>query len=39
MSIAWSGIVLLVLLLPGFLFFVGLYFPEKVTREREALGW
>ena len=33
MSIAWSGVVLLVLLLPGFLFFVGLYFPEKFTRE------
>lgn len=41
MSIAWSGIVLLVLLLPGFLFFVGLYFPEKFTREaaeRSPLG-
>lgn len=41
MSIAWSGVVLLVLLLPGFLFFVGLTFPEKFTREaveRSALG-
>lgn len=41
MSIAWSGIVLLVLLLPGFLFFIGLYFPEKFTREvveRSPLG-
>lgn len=33
MSIAWSTIAFLVLLLPGFLFFVGLYFPENFTRE------
>jgi hypothetical protein len=41
MNLAWGGIVLLVLLLPGFLFFVGLYFPERFTRqlaERSPLG-
>jgi hypothetical protein len=40
-SIAWSTIAFLVLLLPGFLFFVGLYLPENFTREtapRSALG-
>ena len=35
MSIAWGSLVLLVLLLPGVLFFVGVYFPEKFTREAE----
>lgn len=41
MSLAWSGIVLLLLLLPGVLFFVGLYFPERFTRDivqRSLLG-
>lgn len=41
MNLAWGGIVLLVLLLPGFLFFVGFYIPERFTRqlaERSALG-
>lgn len=41
MSIAWASILLLMLLLPGFLFFVGLYFPEEFTREigqRSPLG-
>lgn len=33
MSIAWSTIALLIILLPGFLFFVGLYLPENFTRE------
>jgi hypothetical protein len=32
-SLAWSTIALLVLLLPGFLFFVGLYFPERISRD------
>jgi hypothetical protein len=32
-SIAWSTFAFLVLLLPGFLFFVGLYLPENFTRE------
>jgi hypothetical protein len=35
MSLAWGSLVLLVTLLPGFLFFVGLYFPEEFTRETE----
>lgn len=35
MALAWGGLVLLVALLPGFLFFVGLYFPEEFTRETE----
>jgi hypothetical protein len=35
MSLAWGGLVLLVTLLQGFLFFVGLYFPEEFTRETE----
>lgn len=41
MSLAWGSLVLLLVLLPGVLFFVGLYFPEKFTRdasERSALG-
>ena len=29
MSLAWGSLVLLLVLLPGVLFFVGLYFPEK----------
>ena len=33
MSIAWSTVAFLVLLLPGFLFFIGLYLPENFTRE------
>jgi hypothetical protein len=32
-SLAWSTVALLVLLLPGFLFFVGLYFPERISRD------
>lgn len=35
MAIAWGSLVLLVLLLPGVLFFVGIYWPEKFTREAE----
>lgn len=41
MSLAWGSLVLLLVLLPGVLFFVGLYIPEKFTRdasERSALG-
>ena len=41
MSIAWGSLVLLIVLLPGVLFFVGLYLPEQFTREtaeRSALG-
>jgi hypothetical protein len=40
-SIAWSTIAFLVLLLPGFLFLLGIYLPENFTREtapRSALG-
>lgn len=33
MSIAWATIVLVVLLLPGFVFFWGFYAPHQVTRE------
>lgn len=36
MSIAWGSLVLLVLLLPGVLFFLGAYWPEQFTREAEA---
>lgn len=35
MSIAWGSLVLLVVLLPGVLFFVGIYWPEQFTRESE----
>jgi hypothetical protein len=41
MNLAWGGIVLIVLLVPGFLFFVGFYLPERFTRqlaERSTLG-
>lgn len=41
MSLAWGSLVLLILLLPGFLFFVGLSLPEQFAREtaeRSALG-
>lgn len=41
MSLAWGSLVLLLLLLPGVLFFVGLYMPENFTREsteRSAIG-
>lgn len=41
MSLAWSSLVILLLLLPGVLFFVGLYMPEQFTREtaeRTPLG-
>ncbi len=41
MSLAWGSLVLLVVLLPGVLFFVGVYLPEQFTREIEtqsALG-
>lgn len=40
-SIAWSTVFLLVLLLPGFFFFAGLYAPERFARDlgpRNALG-
>jgi hypothetical protein len=33
MSIAWATVVLVVLLLPGFVFFWGFYAPNQVTRE------
>lgn len=33
MSLVWTTIVLLVLLLPGFLFFVGLYSTERMSRD------
>lgn len=33
MSLAWTTVVLLVLLLPGFLFFIGLYAPERISRD------
>lgn len=33
MSIAWATIVLVVLMLPGFVFFWGFYAPHQVTRE------
>jgi hypothetical protein len=35
-SIAWGSLVLLVVLLPGVLFFVGIYWPEQFTRETEV---
>lgn len=41
MSLAWGSLVLLIVLLPGVLFFVGQYLPERFTREtveRSALG-
>lgn len=41
MSLAWSSLVVLLLLLPGVLYFVGLYMPEQFTREtaeRTPLG-
>lgn len=36
MSIAWGSLVLLIVLLPGVLFFVGTYLPDQFTREAEA---
>lgn len=33
MSLAWATVAVLVLLLPGFLFFVGIYVPEHFTRD------
>lgn len=36
MSLAWGSLVLLVLLLPGVLFFLGVYWPEHFTREAES---
>jgi len=38
MSIAWSTVIVVVLLLPGILFFAGVYFPEKVTRESAPIS-
>jgi hypothetical protein len=41
MSLAWATIAVLILLLPGFLFFVGIYVPEYFTRDvapRSGLG-
>jgi hypothetical protein len=35
MSLAWSSLVIVVLLLPGLLFFAGIYLPEQFTRETE----
>ena len=35
MTIAWGSLVLRVLLLTGFIFFLGIYWPEKFTREAE----
>jgi hypothetical protein len=34
-SLAWGSLILLILLLPGVLFFVGIYWPEQFTREVE----
>ncbi len=33
MSLVWTTVVLLILLLPGFLFFVGLYSKERMSRD------
>jgi hypothetical protein len=41
MSLAWTTLAVVVLLLPGILFFFGLFIPEKFTRDvapRNALG-
>lgn len=38
MSIAWSTVIVVVMLLPGFLFLTGFYFPEKVTRESAPIS-
>jgi hypothetical protein len=38
MSIAWSTVVVILLLLPGFFFFVGLYAPERLTREQAPIS-
>lgn len=38
MSIAWGSLVLLIVLLPGVLFFVGLHIPEKFTRDTVEQG-
>lgn len=41
MSLAWGSLLLLIVLLPGVLFFVGTYIPEKFTRDaadRSAIG-
>lgn len=41
MSIAWTTVVLLIFLLPGILFFVGVYAPERLSRDaapRSPLG-
>ncbi len=41
MSLAWGSLVVLLLLLPGVLFFFGLHVPEQFTREsveRSAIG-
>lgn len=35
MSLAWGTLVVVVLLLPGILFFAGTYLPEQFTREAE----
>jgi len=35
-SIAWGSLVLLILLLPGVLFFLGVYWPEQFTRDAES---
>lgn len=35
MSIAWGSLVLLIVLLPGVLFFIGILWPEQFTREAE----
>lgn len=35
MSLAWGSLVLVIVLLPGILFFVGTYLPEQFTREAE----
>lgn len=35
MSLAWGSLVLVIVLLPGILFFVGTYLPEQFTRETE----
>ena len=39
MSLAWGTIAVLVLLLPGFLFFIGLYLGERISRETIQAGF
>lgn len=38
MTIAWSAVVVIALLLPGFSFLAGYYFPENVTKESSLIS-